>query len=1550
MPAPQTTLTPLQLVTPVLPQNTTTVSVDSSVLPVAVLADTNTVRVEVSLYNSTIPLTTFTTTNGQNEFSGSFGLVPTVQETTVQLLGRNYDPNAIWQPITNYAAGYRYADSNGNVQVVVQSGITGVTIPTWKTLAPATITNVQLATNTLTIVANNSFSPGDLVYLTGLSNATFLNGLVVIIVTANGTSFTAALNHVDYVGAADTGNADICTSDATTIWANFGAVALTPTVKFTLLFFQSNLAIVIAPPSGILAKKNQTNCTLQWVTPDYPGFIGVRVMISTDQAGINPPYVQFGDLVTAVSSTSPTVITSNSNTAVNVPTASITNISILNNVLTVTAVNTFSPSTVVELSDIGSASFLNGQEVTLTAATPTSFQASFTHADYSSTPDNGQAVSIISTQTTITTEVVQTTNFSSVNIPYSLINANTFYALLSTVIQDPSTNAVYESVQNGPLLSGFVNLKVVNPTDFPQLQRKEDIAGRLINQIIRQRPNLDLSPRSEIRDVFVDPFSIEVANMSIRDWFARVATSISAISQVDDTTGTGVSDPFQSSPYKQQIARAYGLSPQDTQTLIDEQFDINGEQAGLSRGLATSSTVVLTFYTFQQPQSSLTIPQGAIVATVGDSTTPALNFVTQGSATINVNNLTSFFNTQTGWWGVSVPAQCAQTGSIGNVGAGSIRQVVSGIPTGLNVTNLVGATFGTDEESNSAFAARIQARTVTGVDSGTRHGYLVTALSTPGIIDAEVVAAGDIDMLRDWDAIRQKHVFGTVDIYTRGTTLSEQDEDVDFTYQNTGVYGSTNTYLTLTQFGPLKFTITNFNQLAYPLYDAVELLVFRTAGGASFYLSTDRAQFDNANGVVILNALDSAYQYVGSTITRAKKPLLLNNVPATNQQALASLTGATPGTYQFLLYARLKSPFIHAPALQPVLEVFSVTGQANQTGAVNPDLISLIHTSDFLLNGGSNNAGDQVQVAIQSSATQKTITALTATPVTIDVAMDMPLDANGNPVNALSVRSTDLSTLYQVGVDYSIVATGPYHQYGLQVLTSSVTLTAVQITSNVLTVQVVNDFGVGASVLLGGLTGATFLNGQAVTIATVTPTQFTATFTHSNYAQAPDTGTVTGNAIQNNQEIVVAYNKFGLYERVTFVSQEAQVLNGTLPTTLNNDGFVRNTWMPESYTLGIPTLPLGGANAIFYSLTLDGWNGLYGGDGGLDIPGSQTFDPSGLVGNSIPHDNRYIKVTYFDGVQDLVKKENIDFTLSVDSVSGTATVSRIVTGTIPDGGTVKISYFYAEPFTFATQFPAFVEILANQIAFTKHAAADVLVKAMVASPVDITMAVTLQNNASPEAVDPVIRTVTNIVLDNATGTLFQSELVRQVQAITGVKSVQLPLIKCAKSDASYDIGVVIPTGTTWIPLASDPAFAGQTVPANSWISASPVLPDMTIPSGGEATAIVDFLYQGQVFKRAFSVQDFLTTSTAAANLASLATPGSFYIIGLNDEISSTLALPAGYQQKVILQVPLDVVNPGNLSYLCTYQVFNETGAKDVSVSSTEYLAPGRITVNYVTGS
>lgn len=74
------------------------------------------------------------------------------------------------------------------------------------------------------------------------------------------------------------------------------------------------------------------------------------------------------------------------------------------------------------------------------------------------------------------------------------------------------------------------------------------------------------------------------------------------------------------------------------------------------------------------------------------------------------------------------------------------------------------------------------------------------------------------------------------------------------------------------------------------------------------------------------------------------------------------------------------------------------------------------------------------------------------------------------------------------------------------------TITATASASNILTVTANNTFTVGAQVHLAGLTTATQLNGQTLTVTGSSGTAFTAVFAHADYVTAADTGTATNPA------------------------------------------------------------------------------------------------------------------------------------------------------------------------------------------------------------------------------------------------------------------------------------------------------------------------------------------------------------------------------------------------------------------------------------------------------
>jgi hypothetical protein len=1058
-------------------------------------------------------------------------------------------------------------------------------------------------------------------------------------------------------------------------------------------------------------------------------------------------------------------------------------------------------------------------DTTVVTGTPTT-----SSTPNAASPGNLQTNTVVTTQTSTTATV----EYSSVAIPSTTVNAQLFYVILTALIQDPTTNQVYESQASGPFACGFVDLSLVNPTDFLALQQAPDIASRMIQELTRRRPDLDLTARSEVRDIIINPMAIELANMSIREWFTRCSMSISAIAGIDDADGDGVSDPVASSTYKQQIAQAYGLTAASVQSFIDQRFVILGEQAGITIGGALASVVMVTFYSYNIPTSVTTIPAGTVCSTIPDTAnTTATTFATTAPAVFNPSNAASYYDASNGWYAISVPAQAQSTGLATNVGAETITQILTGASSGFYVINQNAASDGRDIQSNADFAVAIRNRQVAGKDSGTRLGYWNSAMSIPGIIDALVVAAGDVDMLRDWSTVMQKHTYGCVDVYVQGNAMSQQSNPYPFSYPSPATYGAYGTYVgcTLTNASTCAFTVKNFSSLGAPIYTAVEMVA--TSGGRTIWLGTKNATFDNTNGIVYLSPTDQPYVINADGSTTIWQ---INNLNTTNLQFLK----AAGASAVYSLMPQLQSGIQYTPTLQPVTGVNSISGPI--TGSLPATSLNLIYTTDFLLTGGSNNANDLVSVPGTLTGQLPTQSTISVNAATVTIASNIALSNIGNIV---SLRSSDLSTLYVFGTDYDIVPTGRYQTYALQILPGS------QIT------------------------------------------------------------------VGPNTQVIAAYYQYLLQEQATFQT-DTLTLSGSTPAPLLNNGFIYNTWLPASH----------GSTQLL-----------------LDGQSQAGQPPTGLIGAGVAPAKRYIKVSITSGSTTTTMVENRDFTLVVNSTTGAASLTRVLGGLIPDGGTVTVNYFTNEVLTIATEYPAYVQQIVSTLAATSHAGADVLVKSMVPTPIDLVINVVLNGATTPSSVDGTIRTQIDLAIA-AASEFYQSAAIEQIQGVTGVQSILLPLLKCAKADGSYDIGRIIPTGTTWLPLKSDSSFNSLTLPPNSWITEQAVLPYPTLPSGGQADSYVGFLYQGQQYRRAASVADFLNSTVP-----------SFYIVGTSDSISTSQPLPsASYSRKILLTTPQSAANPALLPYFVSYQIFGAASADDISVASCEYLVPGAITLNYVTES
>lgn len=111
----------------------------------------------------------------------------------------------------------------------------------------------------------------------------------------------------------------------------------------------------------------------------------------------------------------------------------------------------------------------------------------------------------------------------------------------------------------------------------------------------------------------------------------------------------------------------------------------------------------------------------------------------------------------------------------------------------------------------------------------------------------------------------------------------------------------------------------------------------------------------------------------------------------------------------------------------------------------------------------------------------------------------------GIRVNFSPLESIKSGVLLPLWVDvYSVSGSGFDYSWN----PTGAPITNVSLTANVVTITAHNNLAAGDTVLISGVTTATFLNGQVLTVLAggLSATAFTANFTHGNYGSAADTG------------------------------------------------------------------------------------------------------------------------------------------------------------------------------------------------------------------------------------------------------------------------------------------------------------------------------------------------------------------------------------------------------------------------------------------------------------
>lgn len=354
----------------------------------------------------------------------------------------------------------------------------------------------------------------------------------------------------------------------------------------------------------------------------------------------------------------------------------------------------------------------------------------------------------------------------------SLPTDKDLYYVMTAVYYDAERNLEFESSFSDELTAS--PMRVTGMMGAFPTARRSTIVTQFIGAIFKSNPQIKVETGSVLRDTVIDPFSSESERIRfILDFFHRARTPLLLL-QVDDPTSSGTSIPVSQSAYKQALKSSMYLESNiDVQGVIDSAFDAYGSNFGVARRAGIAAQGEVTLYTKNRPTNTIVVLIGTTV------TAGAATFTTTREAVIDVNRLATYYNPVSGRYSVTVPVRATTAGSSGNVGVGQITSV-SGTTTGLSAYN-TGPTFGgTDTESNLEYTARVM-NTLASVDSGTERGYLQTAANTPGIIKANVVAAGNPMMQRDLDSAGV-HRGGKVDVWVQGSNFATVTDPFAFAF------------------------------------------------------------------------------------------------------------------------------------------------------------------------------------------------------------------------------------------------------------------------------------------------------------------------------------------------------------------------------------------------------------------------------------------------------------------------------------------------------------------------------------------------------------------------------------------------------------------------------------------------------------------------------------------------------------------------------------------------------------------------------------------------
>lgn len=558
----------------------------------------------------------------------------------------------------------------------------------------------------------------------------------------------------------------------------------------------------------------------------------------------------------------------------------------------------------------------------------------------------------------------------------ALSDEDPLYYVVTIVRFDPVANVEFESTFSEEV-SGNPTSIIDNVGSFPLVTRTS-ILQNYVEAIYRSNPEVSIQPGSVLRDTVIDPFTSEAERLRFIVDFLYRASSFSTLLEVDDPQGTGTSQPVSNNAYKQALGQSLFLrNDTQVQNVVDRAFDKLASNFGISRKSGVRARGEFTFFIQSIPRRTFTIPLGLRV------TTPGGQFRTLAAAQIPFENSAAFYDAANGRYAVRVPVEALQSGTQGNLARGAVNTSA----VGLRVTNET-RTFGGRSGQTNLELAEEALNALSSVDSGTEQGYHRTAVAVPGVIKANVVAAGDPLMQRDYDPEDKIHRGGKVDVWIQGNVESEVTDTFAFTFEvrRDVQFVPVGDPLAL-RFRAIDATLSSSNPL-------VEMLDYPALGLGLRNISTG---FD--------------FDLTGVTVI----PPDIIQLDTTIPQPAIDLTDVVLGDY------RLRTGEKFVLTRQPVSRLVSLVGE--NTGTVSTADYRLVRPEPLLQKGRSAQAGAflQVEEAVAGTATF-------GAPISVTDEQHVIIANNPEFLNKLGANPLTVSVFNQ---DRTIEYRGPFDPSGV---------------------------------------------------------------------------------------------------------------------------------------------------------------------------------------------------------------------------------------------------------------------------------------------------------------------------------------------------------------------------------------------------------------------------------------------------------------------------------------------------------------------------------------